>query len=94
MVKEGIVLRQVTHVAQNTRLNQARVLDFVAYANQQIQTFSNSMDPRCIVNFDDTNINRDLYGSLKLEKHGASQDHWNEDFRHLWSLHCALRCQS
>ena len=60
MVKEGIVLQQVTHVAQNTRLNQARVLEFVTYANQQIQTYG--MDTRCIVNIDETNINFDLYG--------------------------------
>ena len=54
MVKEGIVFWRVTHVAQNTRLNQARVLEFVTNANQQIQTFG--MDPRCTVNIDETNI--------------------------------------
>ena len=61
MVKEGIDFWRVTHVAQNTRLNQARVLEFVTYDNQQIQNYG--MDPRCIVNIDKMNINFDLYGS-------------------------------
>ena len=61
MVKEGIVFWRVTHVAQNTRLNQARVLEFVTYDNQQIQNYG--MDPRCIVNIDEMNINFDLHGS-------------------------------
>ena len=52
-------------------LQQTRVLEFVTYvyANQQIQTFG--MQPRCIVNIDETNNNFDLYGSLTLEKCGA-----------------------
>ena len=61
MVKEGIDFWRVTHVAQNTRLNQARVLEFVTYDNQQIQKYG--MDSRCIVNIDKMNINFDLHGS-------------------------------
>ena len=59
----------MTHVAQNTRRDQARVLEFVTIANQQIQTFG--IDPRCIVNIDEMKINFYFYGSLTLEKCGA-----------------------
>ena len=81
MVKEGIVLQRVTHVALHTRLDQARVLEFLTYANQQIQTYG--MDTRCIVNIDETNINFDLYGSFALEKHGARTIGMKNCFRYL-----------
>ena len=62
----------MTHVAQNTTLDQARVLEFLSFANQQIQTFG--MEPRCIVNIDETNINFDMYASFILAgERGASR---------------------
>ena len=70
MVEEGFVLWRVTHVVQNKRLDQERVLEFIIYSNQQIQSFG--IDPsRCIPNIDETKINFDLHGSFKLEKGGA-----------------------
>jgi hypothetical protein len=58
----------VTCVAQNTRLDQETIQDFVSYVNNQIAAFE--FPAGNIVNIDETNINFDMFGSKTLATRG------------------------
>ena len=65
---KDIVIRRVTRVTQNTRLDQEQIQDFVSYVNNQIAAFEFLAGN--IVNIDETNINFDMSGSRTLATRG------------------------
>ena len=68
LARKDIVIRRVTRVAQNTRLDQETIQDFVSYVNNQIAAFE--FPAGNIVNIDETNINFDMFGSKTLATRG------------------------
>ena len=68
LARKDIVIMRVTNVAQNTRLDEEKIQDFVSYVNNQIAAFEFSAGN--IVNIDETNINFDIFGSTTLANRG------------------------
>jgi hypothetical protein len=68
LARKDIVIRRVTRVAQNTRLDQETIQDFVSYVNNQTAAFE--FPAGNIVNIDETNINFDMFGSKNLATRG------------------------
>ena len=91
MVKEGIILWRVTHVAQNTtRLDQSDWVFNICQSTDSDLWYVAKV--HCQYWWD-----KQQFWLVWIIDIGEmwSQDHWNdEDFRYLLSLHCALRCHS
>jgi len=78
-----IVIRRVTHAAQNHEYNQSVMDNWVHYVNQQIKMNKYTAD--CIVNYDQTNIYFDVSSPNTLEKKGAKSVSMK-------NTGCSLRC--
>jgi hypothetical protein len=68
LARKDSVIRRVTRVVQNTRLDQETIQDFVSYVNNQTAAFE--FPAGNIVNIDETNINFDMFGSKTLATRG------------------------
>jgi hypothetical protein len=71
MTSDNIVNQRVTHVAQNTRYDDAVIKNFSGYVNDQISSKCCIAD--CIVNIDETNVDFEMTGSVSLADAGQEQ---------------------
>ena len=66
---ENFVQRRATHVAQNTRYDEAQIMQFVEYVTEEVQRLG--ITPDCVVNIDETNVDFDMTGRVTLARRGS-----------------------